>query len=110
MQDLGVFFEKLMNGELISQTSLNHMTAWFDLPEGWVDEDFGHFQNGLGLEHNNTEHVLSVGHTGGIDGFLSIAQYFPDHDATFVLLVNSGSYENQPRLNIYNECLDAMFN
>jgi len=107
--DLGIFFEALMKGQLISNNSLTEMTAWFDLPEGWIDEEFGHFQNGLGIEHNNTDYGFSVGHTGGIDGFLSIAQYFPEHDATFILLVNSGSYENLPRLNIYNQSLKAMF-
>ena len=107
--DLGKFFENLMKGNLISSSSLSEMTNWFDLPQDWVDEDFGHFQNGYGLEHNKTPYGNSVGHTGGIDGFLSIAQYFPDEDATFVLLVNSGSYDNQPRLNIYNETLKEMF-
>jgi D-alanyl-D-alanine carboxypeptidase len=107
--DLGVFFEALMKGQLISDNSLNEMTAWFDLPEGLGDEDFGHFQNGLGLEHNNTDYGLSVGHTGGIDGFLSIAQYFPNQDATFILLVNSASSEDLPRLNIYNQILEEMF-
>ncbi|MEQ9050334.1 MAG: serine hydrolase domain-containing protein [Marinoscillum sp.] len=107
--DLGLFFEQLMKGELISAQSMQDMTNWFDLPEGWEDEDFGHFQNGLGLEHNRTPYGNSVGHTGGIDGFLSIAQYFPEQDATFVLLVNSGSYVNLPRLNIYRESLEVMF-
>lgn len=107
--DVGLFFETLMQGPLLSDTSLQAMTAWFDLPPDWVDEDFGHFQNGLGLEHNQTNGRRSVGHTGGIDGFLSIAQYFPAEDATFVLLVNSGSYENAPRLNIYQQCLEVMF-
>jgi len=107
--DLGLFFEKLLKGEIISPQSLEQMTAYEDLPSDWVDEDFGHFKNGLGLEYNQTPYGYSVGHTGGIDGFLSIAQYFPEHDATFVLLVNSGSYENQQRLNIYQECLSAMF-
>lgn len=108
--DLGLFFEKLLKGELISQQSLEQMTTYEDLPSDWVDEDFGHFKNGLGLEYNQTPFGNSVGHTGGIDGFLSIAQYFPEHDATFVLLVNSGSYENQQLLNIYQECLAEIFN
>ncbi|MEC7755037.1 MAG: serine hydrolase domain-containing protein [Bacteroidota bacterium] len=107
--DLGLFFEKLLKGDIISEQSLAEMTAYEDLPSDWVDEDFGHFQNGLGLEHNRTPYGNSSGHTGGIDGFLTIAQYFPEHDATFILLVNSGSYENQQRLNIYRESLKAMF-
>jgi len=108
--DLGIFYENLLKGNIISEASLNQMTDWFDLPNDWVDEDFGHFQNGMGLEHNKTPYENSVGHTGGIDGFLSIAQYFPESDKTFILLVNSGSYENLARLNIYNETLRVLFN
>lgn len=107
--DLGVFFERLLKGDVISKQSLEDMTAYEALPSDWVDADFGHFKNGLGLEYNKTPYGYSVGHTGGIDGFLSVAQYFPEHDATFVLLVNSGSYNNQQRLNIYKECLKEMF-
>jgi len=107
--DLGLFYEGLFNENLISDNSLNEMTNWFPLPSDWVDDDFGHFQNGYGLERNDTPYGNSVGHTGGIDGFLSIAQYFPESDKTFVLLVNSGSYENQARINIYNEVLELMF-
>ena len=108
--DLGIFYENLLKGNIISEASLEQMTNWFDLPSDWVDEDFGHFQNGMGIERNRTPYENSVGHTGGIDGFLSIAQYFPESDKTFILLINSGSYENQARLNIYNETLKVLFN
>lgn len=107
--DLGIFFERLMKGQLLSQSSFNNMTNWFDLPSDWVDEDIGHFQNGYGLERNQTPYEISVGHTGGIDGFLTIAQYFPETDKTFVLLANTASYDGGPRLSIYQETLAAMF-
>jgi len=107
--DLGLFFEKLLTGEIVSQQSLEQMTAFEYLPSDWVDEDFGHFKNGLGLDYNQSPYGNSVGHTGSIDGFLSIAQYFPEADATFILMVNSDSNENQQRLNIYQECLENMF-
>ncbi|WNJ20324.1 serine hydrolase domain-containing protein [Pontibacter sp. G13] len=108
-QDLGRFFEELMKGELVSETALDSMTSWFDLPEDWVDETIGHAQNGYGLERNQTPYGWSVGHTGAIDGFLSIAQYFPDTDRTFILLTNSAAYDGAPRENIYNETLKVMF-
>ncbi len=107
--DLGLFIESLMKGALLSEESLNYMKDWFDLPAGWEDDDFGHFQNGYGLEHNKTPYGNSVGHTGGIDGFLSILQYFPEHDATFILFVNYASYDNNARKNIYEQCLHEMF-
>lgn len=107
--ELGLFFEKLLKGEIVSQASLDLMTTYEDLPSDWVDDEFGHFKNGLGLEYNKTPYGNSTGHTGSIDGFLSIAQYFPEHDATFILLVNSKSSDNSHRLNIYQETLKAMF-
>ena len=107
--DLGVFFESLLNGKVVSSESLEVMTTYEDLPSDWVDEDFGHFKNGHGLEYNKTPYGNSVGHTGGIDGFASIAQYFPEQNATFILLINNVSYDDQPRLNIYRETLQAMF-
>jgi len=85
------------------------MTDWFDLPEGAVDIGIGHFQNGLGLEHNKTAYANSVGHTGGIDGFLSIAQYFAVEDFAFVLLVIRASYDDSSRLKIFNATLNIMF-
>ena len=107
--DLGIFFEKLIKGEVISQVSLKQMTNWFDLPEGWKDENLGTIKNGYGIEYNKTPYGYSVGHTGGIDGFLSIAQYFPDEDATFILLTNSANYDGSARLYIFYECLKTMF-
>ena len=107
--DLSVFFEALMKGEVISTTSLSQMTDWFDLPDGWEDPHIGHFQNGLGLQHNATPYGNSVGHTGSIFGFNTTAQYFPEEDATFILLTNSASYDNSPKINIYKECLEVMF-
>lgn len=107
--ELGLFFEKLLKAEIISQVSLDLMTTYEDLPGDWIDGEFGHFKNGLGLEYNKTPYGNSTGHTGSIDGFLSIAQYFPEQDATFILLVNSKSSDNSHRLNIYRETLEVMF-
>jgi hypothetical protein len=43
-------------------------------------------------------------------GFNSIVQYFPETDRTFVMIVNCATYEDQAHENIYNACLDIMFN
>jgi D-alanyl-D-alanine carboxypeptidase len=107
--DLGYFLESLMKGKLISATALEQMTDWFDLPEGWEDETYGHFQNGYGLERQQTPYGTNIGHTGGIDGFLSIAQYFPGEDATLILLINQAAYEMPARRKIYEETLAEMF-
>ncbi|MCB0836796.1 MAG: serine hydrolase [Bacteroidetes bacterium] len=107
--DLGFFMEALMKGQIISTSSLSQMTDWFDLPEGWEDETFGHFQNGYGLERQKTPYGTNVGHTGGIDGFLTVAQYFPVEDMTIILLINQADYEMPARVQIYDEVLEEMF-
>ncbi|MEO1451004.1 MAG: serine hydrolase [Bacteroidota bacterium] len=94
--DLATFFQEMMRGNLISESSLDDMTTWFDLPEGWIapDDPFGQNENGIGIERFNTSYGSAVGHTGGIDGFSTIALYFPDEDMTYILLLNSaGSAE-----------------
>ena len=108
--DLAIFMESLMNGDLISQTSLSEMTNWFDLPEDWSGGPLGHTQNGLGLEHFTTEYGSAVGHTGSIFGFNTIIQHFPQEDATYILLVNSASFNSEDvKISLYEECLNEMF-
>ena len=75
--DLAIFFERLMKGQLLSAESLSQMTDWQNLPDGWADPDLGHFQNGLGLQHNATPYGNSVGHTGSIYGFFYHCPIFP---------------------------------
>lgn len=109
IKDLLVFFESLMNGSLISNESLNQMTDWFDLPGDWGYDKVGHFHNGLGLMKFTTSQGDAVGHTGSIFGFFTIAQYFPEQDAAFILLSNTASYDNEPKYDIYHQSLDVMF-
>jgi len=112
--DLAIFFEQLMKGNLISNTSLNEMTNWFDLPNDWVSDDdpFGQNENGFGIERFNTNYGSAVGHTGGIDGFTTIALYFPEEDMTYILLLNSAGSEegNDSGEKIFEEVAREMFN
>ncbi|MBX2846432.1 MAG: beta-lactamase family protein [Saprospiraceae bacterium] len=87
--DLATFFEEMMKGNLISQSSLDRMTEWFDLPEDWHWDEFGQTESGFGIEKFNTPFGEAVGHSGGVDGFSSLALYFPEEDMTYILLVNS---------------------
>ena len=107
--DVAIFLESLMKGSLISEQSLSEMTNWFDLPEEWVYDEIGHTANGYGIEYFTTPYGYAVGHTGSIFGFYTLAFYFPDEDATFILLTNSATFDNQPKTNIYHEVLDIMF-
>ena len=45
---------------------------------------------GLGLSYIETDYGSGIGHSGGDLGIMSEARYFPDADATIVLLINCG--------------------
>lgn len=107
--DLAMFLEKLMKGQLISQASLTEMTNWFDLPEDWHWETYGQTENGYGLEKFNTDYGYAVGHTGGIDGFNTYGFYFPENDATYILLVNNTRAFNSSKDQIFKEVTAEMF-
>ncbi len=107
--DLAVFLERLMKGDLISQSSLNHMTDWFDIPEDWHWESYGQTENGKGLEKFNTEYGYAVGHTGGIDGFNTFGFYFPETDMTYILFVNNTKAFDTAKKDIFESVLKEMF-
>lgn len=110
--DLAQFFEGLMKGNLISTASLDSMTNWFPIPEDWHWEAFGQTENGYGIEKFNTRFGEAVGHSGGIDGFTTLALYFPDEDMTYVLLSNSAGNEEGgvAQENMFFEVAEEMFN
>lgn len=85
-QDLQYFMTSLLDGGLISQESLEQMTDWFDKPPYWDEEDS--YRNGYGLEWFDNEYGVAYGHTGGIDGFSSLAHFYPEKDVTVVALLN----------------------
>jgi D-alanyl-D-alanine carboxypeptidase len=107
--ETGLFFEKLMKSEVISHASLEQMTDCFALPDGWWDPKYHTMESGYGIEKFLTPHGIAYGHTGSIMGFSSVVQYFPDSDKTFVMIVNSSSYEDATQENIYNSCMEIMF-
>lgn len=107
--ETGLFFERLLKGEVISPASLEKMTDCFVLPDGWWDPKYHTMQSGYGIEKFFTPDGIAYGHTGSIMGFSSIVQYFPDSDKTFVMIVNSSSYEDDTQENIYNSCMELMF-
>ena len=106
--DQAQFLERLAKGELISQSSLDQMFNWFDLPEDWHWETFGQTENGYGIEKFNTPYGWAIGHTGGIDGFSTYAFYFQEADMTYVMFTNSVSaYPAEAA--IYEAVLEKMF-
>lgn len=111
--DLAIFFEQMMKGNLISSSSIVDMTSWFDLPQGWISDSdpLGQTENGVGIERFNTSYGSAVGHTGGIDGFTTIALYFPDEDMTYILLTNSAGHQKGGMASerIFQEVMSEMF-
>jgi len=85
--DMAEFFEALFAGQIVSQSSLDEMlTRVSDANpnvEGSDDWDYG-----LGIFILNTEHGLSIGHSGGLVANQAHAFYFPDSDVTVVTCYN----------------------
>lgn len=106
--DIGIFFERLIKGDLVSDSSLAQMQDWFDIPEIYASPPFNHASNGFGLERYNTAYGTAIGHTGGIDGFECFVFYYPEEDMTFVLSISSSS-ESDAVINIIEETLAVMF-
>lgn len=82
-QDLGVFMDQLLTGNLISASSLVAMQNWFEFDPGGT-----HSSNGYGLEYFEHELGVAYGHTGGVDGFNSFAWRYPTQDITIVVVYN----------------------
>ncbi len=73
------FFRALILGELLSEESLIEMAR--------IENGYG-----MGLIELTFQNTFGFGHTGGIDGFQSMAGHFPDDDLTFSILGNALNY------------------
>lgn len=75
-REVAIFLRALLRGQLISQENLDKLS---DISGGY----------GLGVFDFPYNEKKFLGHTGGIDGFRSIAGYHKEDDVTFVLLTNA---------------------
>lgn len=107
--DLSRFIEAIWKGEILSTESRAAMMDFFELPDDWKGDVLGEDQNGLGIEVFQTSKGLAIGHTGAVDGFLSVCLYFPDSDRTFISLVNAISFNFEAREKMFTETLEIMF-
>ncbi len=107
--DLSRFIEAIWKGEILSAASRAAMMDFFELPDDWKGDVLGEDQNGLGIEVFQTSRGLAIGHTGAVDGFLSICLYFPDEDYTYISLVNAASFNSEAREKMFTETLEIMF-
>jgi D-alanyl-D-alanine carboxypeptidase len=78
--DFAAFLEGLMAGSIVSPETLALM----------MERPTPSSSYGLGLSFLETEYGDAVGHSGGDMGTLAQVRYFPDRDATLVLLSNGG--------------------
>jgi len=73
--DLNVFYNKLLKGELVSDSLLNEMKKIVD-------------NYGIGLVKFPFNKKRAFGHTGGIDGFHAMAAYFPEDNVSIAYTSN----------------------
>lgn len=78
-KDVALFYEALFNDEIIQESSFQKMKE--------IKDGFGY---GLFEMPYYDEKIL--GHTGGIDGFQSVAVHFESENLTVALLCNAVSY------------------
>ncbi|MFY8003400.1 MAG: serine hydrolase domain-containing protein, partial [Chitinophagaceae bacterium] len=92
--DLTQFMHGLMQGKLVSEASLKQMVK--------LEKGFG-----LGLFPIPFYDKKGYGHTGGIDGFRSVACYFPSDSITYALTSNGSNIETN---NISVAVLSILYN
>lgn len=80
--DLTKYIEALFGGKLISGKSLEEMTT--------IKDKFGR-----GCFAMNFFDKKGIGHTGGIDGFVSVLTYFPEDKLAVSLCSNAMNYGNE---------------
>ncbi len=79
--DLNIFLNCLFSYKLISKESLDKMSE--------IQEGFGF---GMGLFEASFDDKKALGHGGGIDGFQSMAFYFPEEKLTISYIANGVVY------------------
>ncbi len=92
--DLVKFSEALFGGKLLSSESLEKMKT----VKG---------QYGMGIFNIPFYDKAGYGHTGGIDGFISVFSYFSDGNISFAMTCNGSNYNTN---NISIAVLSAIFN
>jgi len=85
--DMSVFFQTLMNGQIVSDQSLNEMLTW-KMPDE-TDPGFFPIYYGLGIFKIETSKGIAYMHSGDAIGYYANMLYFPDDSTTIVYAVNS---------------------
>lgn len=85
--DMSIFFQSLMNGQIINSNSLNEMLTWKTPLE--PDPDFFPISYGLGIFKIETAQGTAYMHSGDAVGYYANMFYFPGDHTTIVYAVNS---------------------
>lgn len=104
--DLNVFFTSLVNGELISSSSLDEMMDWIIPNE--EDTNFFPVAHGLGIFKMETEWGEAYFHSGDAIGYYANMVYFPDQETTICWAVN-GNYGKIDEFTSTQEAMENIF-
>jgi D-alanyl-D-alanine carboxypeptidase len=89
--DMKIFIEALVGGDLVSDSSLSQMTDFLEVPES-AREQLGISGYGLGLMKVNVSRDTWYGHFGNHIGSGAIALYNPERNITLVVFENTGTF------------------
>jgi D-alanyl-D-alanine carboxypeptidase len=84
-EDLGIFFDSLLAGELLDPATLVEMTTFIDAPNPGFSAQTGY---GLGLMQLNVDDQELIGHVGWFMGSSAIAMTALDKNYTIVVTCN----------------------
>ncbi len=85
--DMSIFFNALMNGQVVNAISLSEMLSWKTPLE--PDPDFFPIAYGLGIFKIDTPDGVAYMHSGDAIGYYANMLYFPSDSMTLVYAVNS---------------------
>jgi D-alanyl-D-alanine carboxypeptidase len=98
--DLAVWARALANGDLLSP-ELQQQRLEFERFDGQkIDVGYG-----LGVIRINDV----IGHDGAIIGYSTVAMYYPEADATFVIVGNASSNFTTPTMDIFLQMLATLY-
>jgi D-alanyl-D-alanine carboxypeptidase len=84
-EDLGILFERLFAGALLSPSTMEEMTTFIDASNPSFPEQTGY---GLGLMRLTVDGRELIGHVGQFMGSTAIAMYSPDEGYTITVTCN----------------------
>jgi Domain of unknown function (DUF3471)./Beta-lactamase. len=102
--DLITFYRGLFEGQLVDSQSLDQMTTVKDTMKGDSGPKNGY---GLGLLTVPFGQKQGYGHTGGVDGYVAQASYFPEAKVGFAITSNAANYSfNQVGIGVLSILFD----